>query len=141
MMRKKGFTLLEVIVIITIVAILGALVVKMLNRDVVKSPEQIGWTQAESDIEKSMEAIIADYVALMNDDATRDNALSTLQTRNGSNAYGAGVVMTSTGFSRSGGAETGSGSLLKVTITRNRHSLTTILSPSRTDAADGQINY
>ncbi|KAB1441544.1 type II secretion system protein [Pseudodesulfovibrio senegalensis] len=142
--RRAGFSLLETIIVIGMVGVLAAIVVTMLGKQVSLSPRQIDWSRDEVSAQAIMEDVVADYVELINDDATRDAALSQLVSRNNADQYApSGVVtMSYVSFPRAGGSETSSGSLLKVSVQEpGGITLTTILAPSRTEAADNAVNY
>lgn len=138
MTRHEGFSLVEVIVVIILVALLGALVAKILGGRSAQAPQEIAWSRDEGDIEKTMETIIADYVRLVNDESTRDSALTTIIGRD----YGDGVTFTATSFPRTGGSEGGGATTLyKVSIKRAGHTLTTLLTPSRNSSEDDKVNF
>lgn len=142
--RRAGFSLLETIIVIGMVGVLAAIVVTMLGKQVSLSPRQIEWSRNEVSAQAVMEDVVADYVQLINDDSTRDTALSQLVTRNNANRYAPPnvVTMSYVSFPRSGGNEFSSGSLLKVSVREpGGITLTTLLAPSRTDAADNAVNY
>lgn len=141
---KNGFSLLETIIVIAMVGILASIVITLLGRQVSLSPRQILWSRNEVSSQTIMESIVADYVQLMNVDATRATALSTLKSNNASNKYAPQgvVVMKNIGFNRTGGPEQPGSDLLKVTVQKpGGISLTTILSTSRTEDADTAVNY
>ena len=59
--NSRGFTLIEVIVIIVFVAILGTLLVSYMSGGVVKSSLPVVWVKQEYNIFETMEKISVDY--------------------------------------------------------------------------------
>jgi prepilin-type N-terminal cleavage/methylation domain-containing protein len=60
-LNQKGFTLIEIIVTVIIVAILSAMILTFLSDSLVKSSDPIKWLKASSSLHKTMSNITADY--------------------------------------------------------------------------------
>ncbi len=58
---EKGFTLIEVIVTLTIAAVVGGMLYELLGTSMIKSSVPIGRLQASFTLQKVMENITADY--------------------------------------------------------------------------------
>jgi prepilin-type N-terminal cleavage/methylation domain-containing protein len=59
--NKAGFTLIEIIVTVVIVAILGAMIITLLSDSLIKSGDPVKRLQKTSDLNKIMANIMADY--------------------------------------------------------------------------------
>jgi prepilin-type N-terminal cleavage/methylation domain-containing protein len=59
--NKAGFTLIEIIVTVVIVAILGAMIITFLSDSLIHSSDPIKWLRASSGLNKTMANITADY--------------------------------------------------------------------------------
>lgn len=139
--KNAGFTLLEIIITMVLVAILGALLFNLMGDQLLRSGLSVVWTENESVIEASMESVVTDYVTLMNDSSVnKTTVLNTLVTRNNAGRYGTGVTMRFISFT-AGGTEVAGGNLLKVTVNRSGHILTNIFTQSRVNSGDEPVNY
>ena len=78
---SKGFTLIEVIVSLVLVAIVGAMVVSFMGTAVTRSADPLLQVQQGHYLNQIMENITADYKRLL---ATDDTPLFTLESRIGS---------------------------------------------------------
>ncbi|MEW5725119.1 MAG: type II secretion system protein, partial [Thermodesulfobacteriota bacterium] len=78
--KKSGFTLLELILALTVGAILGVMLVSYLGLALERSAEPVVQALEMSDLRQVMENITADYYNLLN----RSDALDELERRIGS---------------------------------------------------------
>lgn len=126
--REKGFTLIEIIVTLTIAAILATFLVSFMGTAVTKSGEPVVRTKQLYELQQVMENIKATYLTMA--DAT--DALTRLQVfatgasgATTSQNYGNYTVDTkcitfiASGSNYVESASTGSGYALKVTVTSN----------------------
>jgi prepilin-type N-terminal cleavage/methylation domain-containing protein len=60
-LNQTGFTLIEIIVTVVIVAILSAMILTFLSNSLVKSSEPVKWLKASLSLHKTMSNITADY--------------------------------------------------------------------------------
>ncbi|MBU2547974.1 MAG: prepilin-type N-terminal cleavage/methylation domain-containing protein [Proteobacteria bacterium] len=118
-----GFTLLEIIITITVAAILSAALVQLVGTASSKTTEPVLLVQEGYALNEVMERITADYKDLVSNDAT---PLQTLASRLAGGQYGTYTVTTSyVAFQSGSEVADGSGAnlTLKVTITRGDQSL------------------
>ena len=131
---SKGFTLIEVIVSLVLVAIVGAMVVSFMGTAVTRSADPLLQVQQGHYLNQIMENITADYKALVATDAT---PLATLMGRIGAegssaNSYGVEAqpytVVENRRITFSGTAETSdpNGKVLKVTLSYRGLTLTAL---------------
>ena len=137
---SKGFTLVEVIVTIMAAGILGAIFIQFMGTALNSSWNAVEIVRDESDAEKVMEQIIADYVANINSDpdATLNHIATTY---NGQTIDGIRITTRYIDFDGSGNeVAAGLSDNLKVELKASglaapaitgRYSLTTILTNSR----------
>jgi prepilin-type N-terminal cleavage/methylation domain-containing protein len=59
--KQSGFTLIEIIATVVVVAILGAMIITFLSDSLIKSSDPIKWLKASSNLNKVMANITADY--------------------------------------------------------------------------------
>jgi prepilin-type N-terminal cleavage/methylation domain-containing protein len=123
--RSRGFTLIEVIVALTVAAILGTMLVTFMETGITESVRTVARVKNTYDLGKVIENITADYKNTLATDSTplatfKTNVGATGSTQN--NAYGSYKVnyndyrtFTCTGSNCTEG--NGSSSILKVTIT------------------------
>jgi prepilin-type N-terminal cleavage/methylation domain-containing protein len=135
--RARGFTLLEVIVVLVVAAILGTILVTFMGTSLSESVQTVVRVRNTYDLGKVIENITADYKKMIATDAT---PLATIKSNVGAassgtinNAYGSYKVMnndyimfTCTGNLCS--ASSGGSSILKVTIAdpANRQTITAL---------------
>jgi len=145
---SKGFTLVEIIVTIVAAGILGAIFVQLMGTALNSSWNAVEIVRDESNGERLMERIIADYVAYINNDlGDPDSALINIFTDyNGKTIYGIAITTQYIYFDNNGDEQIGGSDNLKVVLQapaqlapaiRLRYPLTTILTKSR--STDDQI--
>ena len=138
---SKGFTLVEIIVTLVAAGILGAIFIQYMGTALDASWNAVEIVRDESNGERVMEQIIADYVADINSDP--DNALGNIVTNyNGQTINGVNITTQYIVFNVSGDeVASGSSDNLKVVLQTSgqvspaitgRYSMTTILTNSRT---------
>ena len=143
---SKGFTLVEIIVTIVVAGILGVIFVHLMGTALNASWNAVEIVRDESNGEGLMERIIAEYVALINNDP--GNALSTIDDYHGQTDTDTGITITTQYivFDAGGnevitGPPPATGENLKLVLQapsqiapaiRFRYPLTTILTKSRT---------
>lgn len=134
--RSLGFTLLEVIVIITVGGLLAALVVNLMGTQLLRSTSPATIAADAGDAEALMEAVVADYTYRINNNAT-SNVLSDMVTAYSTNAT---VDIVDTASWGSPPSPTGQ-RVLFVTTTVGSTSYTTLLTQARTSDADNATNF
>lgn len=130
--RIRGFTLLEVIIIIVVGGLLAALVVNLMGTQLLRSSRPAAMASDAAEAEAVMEAVVADYTTRMNDGGTyadlgqivtayTGNATVSINDRTASlwNTVPALIVTTSVGG----------------------NSYTTVLTQTRTSAADNATDF
>ena len=139
---SKGFTLVEIIVTIVAAGILGVIFVHLMGTALNASWNAVEIVRDESNGEGLMERIIAEYVALINNDP--GNALSTIDDYHGQTDTDTGITITAqyTEFDDTGKEiPPTSNDNLKIVLQApgqvspaiaGRYSMTTILTKSRT---------
>ncbi|MDO9515298.1 MAG: type II secretion system protein [Syntrophales bacterium] len=70
--NQKGFTLLEFIVTLVLVAIVGTMVVSFMGTPVTQSGRSVTWMKEEFELSQAMERMLADYREALNDAALND---------------------------------------------------------------------
>lgn len=150
--RQRGFTLLELIVIIVLVGIVAGLLVSFMGTKITSAPNVVLVSQREAVVERVMERILADYLVEING-ANPDAALATIDGNESTyEALGALVDLDYVTFDGAGSevASAGATSTLKVTVyvdpegtgTVMQHRLTALLSQTRTNAGgEPVVNY
>lgn len=154
-MKQRGFTLLEVIVIIILLGIVGGMLVTFMGTKVTDAPDVTVIVRREAAVERVMERILADYLVEING-ADPDNALAAVAANEAT--YEAldpeGVVEVEfeyVTFSAGGAEQAGAAGdpNLKVTVFvdpegdgTEQHRLTTLLTLERTTAgSEDVVNY
>jgi len=140
---QGGFTLIEVIIAITLGAIVGVILLSYMGAQLIHSGDPVNIAREEGVTEMWMERIISDYVQEMNTPATCTTALATIFTRDyTANPYNmpAGITLTRTYVTYDGtGNEVAAGGTstnLKVTVQAGGYSLTSILTAERVTSGD-----
>ena len=137
--RKKGFTLVEIIITLVVTGILGAIFINLLGTALNDSWNTVERVRDEVDAVGVMEKIIADYVTQMN--ANPAGALAQLITYNGAGDYGTGISMQYVEFDAGGNLyAVGSGNNLLVTVPSSGKDIINLLTNSRA-AGDPEIRY
>jgi prepilin-type N-terminal cleavage/methylation domain-containing protein len=151
---SKGFTLVEIIVTIVAAGILGVIFMHLMGTALNASWNAVEIVRDESNGEGVMERIIAEYVALINNDP--GNALSTIDNYHGQTDTDTGITITTQYIVfDAGGNEVllsspATSDNLKVVLQapsqlapaiRLRYPLTTILTKSRTTNDDQIVIY
>ncbi len=122
---KRGFTLLEVIVTMTLAAILGAILVTYMGSNITASVFPLVRVQQEYTLNQIMENINSDYRKLL---LENPDPLGALQSRINSGYYGTYTVANNVFimFDGSGAEQTGGNRILKVSLSQGDHKLTTL---------------
>jgi prepilin-type N-terminal cleavage/methylation domain-containing protein len=137
--RKKGFTLVEIIVTLVVTGILGAIFINLLGTALNDSWNTVERVRDEANAVGVMEKIIADYVTQMN--ANPAGALTQIITYNGAGDYGTGVTMQYVEFDASGNLyAVGLSDNLLVTVPSSGKDIINLLTNSRA-ATDPAIRY
>lgn len=129
--HAKGFTLLEVIVTLTVAAILGTILVMFMGKSVLSSVFPVTRVQQEYTLNQTMENINSDYRKLLLEAA---DPLGTLQSRINTAYYGTTfsvddndfITFTTSGTSRNEVSSPGDRRILKVSLSSGDHTLTTL---------------
>lgn len=124
--KERGFTLLEIIVVIIVGSIIGVMMVQFMGTSLTKSAEPIVRVQEIYGLEEVMETIVEEYNGLMISSATPLAGLVTF-----AGTYTAPYTVTCTylsGFDGNGNEVAGSSgdNILKVTVGRGDQRLTTL---------------
>jgi prepilin-type N-terminal cleavage/methylation domain-containing protein len=146
--NSDGFTLVEIIVTIVAAGILGAIFVQLMGTALDASWNAVEIVRDESNGERVMEQIIADYVENINSDevevdAGPDDALDYIfNNYNGKTINGITITTQYVEFDGSGDESPGGSDNLKIVLQASgqvspaitgRYSMTTILTTSRRD--------
>lgn len=126
--RATGFSLIEVIVILIIAGILGALMVSMMSSQLTKSSQPLVTAQNAASAETCMENVVAYFTTRVNTNLT--TALADVRTQYQGNSTVSCVDGTYSGVP-----------VLIVTVTVNDSSLTTVLAQMRTNTNDSNATY
>jgi prepilin-type N-terminal cleavage/methylation domain-containing protein len=127
--HPRGFTLVEVIVIITVIGLLGALVVNLMGTQLLRSSNPATIASNAGDAETAMEAVVANFTNKVNSNIT--TALDTLKADYASNSTVSIVDTPSWNGVRA----------LIVTTTVGNTSYTTLLTQERTNDLDHPTNF
>ena len=150
---SNGFTLVEIIVTIVAAGILGAIFVHLMGTALNASWNSVEIVRDESNGEKLMERIIAEYVSLLNHDPA--TTLGTIDDYHGQTIYGINITANYIQFDAGGneviiGPPPATGENLKFVLQapsqvapaiRFRYPMTTILTKSRTTNNDQIVSY
>lgn len=128
--KGRGFTLLEVIVIITVMGLLAALVLNLMGTQLVRSSNPATIARDAADAEATMEAVVANFNNRVNDDTSFAD-LDGLKADYGSNSN-----VTIVDNSDWNGVRA-----LVVTTTAGNTSYTTLLLQTRTAADDNKVDF
>lgn len=131
---SQGFTLVEVIVIVTVLGLLGALMVNLMGTQLLRSSNPATIASNAGSAEAAMEGVVANYTYRINNNATA-NVLSDMVT-----AY-AGNSTVSIIDTANWGGTTPAVRALTVKTTVGDTSYTTLLTQARTNGADNATNY
>lgn len=131
--RQLGFTLLEIIVIIVIAGLVGALLVNLMGTQLTKGFSPATTASNAAQAEAAMENVVAYYTGRVNANLT--TALDDVKIHYpASNPTVSIIDYTTSPFWNSVPA-------LIVTTTVGQSSVTIVLTQSRTNAADTTVNY
>ncbi len=138
---RRGFTLIEIIISITIAGILGALLIQFAGTALTLSANPVKIVRDEVTSQGIMEEIISQYVTEINEVPV--TALADLVTFIGSQSYSSDVTTGYITFATDG-TEQSSGSptnTLKVIVQINNQQQTVVLAKSRANATELPITY
>ncbi len=138
---RRGFTLLEIIISITIAGILGALLIQFAGTALTLSANPVKVVRDEVTSQGIMEEIISQYVMEINEAPA--TALADLITFIGSQSYGSDVTTRYITF-KTDGTDQSSGSptnTLEVIVQINNQQQTVVLAKSRANATELPITY
>lgn len=127
--HQRGFTLVEVIVIVTVLGLLGALVVNLMGTQLLRSSNPATIASNAGDAEAAMEGVVANFTNKVNTNIT--TALDTLK---------ADYTSNSTVHIEDNTSWNGVRALI-VTTTVGNTSYTTVLTQARTNGADNATDY
>ncbi len=129
--RALGFTLIEVIVIVLVVGLLGALVVNLMGTQLLRASNPATIASDAGDAETALEAVMANYTNVMNNSTDTSTALNNLK---GSYTTNSTVVISD--------ATWNSVRTLTVTVTVGNTAYTTLLTQARTNAtSDNPVDF
>jgi len=128
--KSRGFTLLEVIVIITVMGLLAALVLNLMGTQLVRSSNPATIARDAADAEAAMEAVVSNFNNRVNDDTSFAD-LDGLKADYTSNSTVSIVDNSDWNGVRA----------LVVTTTVGNTSYTTLLPQTRTSATDGKVDF
>jgi len=122
--NQRGFTLLEIVVTLTVAAVLGTIIVLYMDTSLTRSVEPITLIQKTFALNQVIEQVTADYNTLLDTD---NNPLSTLKnnienTTNYGQDSGQADFITFSGFTES--SNEGDRRILKAVITLDNRSIT-----------------
>ncbi len=136
--RSRGFTLLEVIVIITVGGLLAALVVNLMGTQLLRSSNPATIAADAGDAEAAMEGVVAFYTANVNNNTTSStaalDAVKSMYPASNATASHISIVDNTTTLWNSVPA-------LTVTATVGKTSYTTLLTQARTNSADNASDF
>jgi prepilin-type N-terminal cleavage/methylation domain-containing protein len=131
--HARGFTLIEIIVVIVVAGFLGAVVVNLMGSQLRRSSSPVISTQDLARAESDMETVQAFYTHHVNSHTS--GTLAEVQTHFSGNAS---IAMTP----NTGGTFTGDTlDSLTVVVTRGDVTLRSILTQERQNAADNTVTY
>lgn len=128
--RARGFTLLEIIVTITLAGLVGALLVSMLGTTLLNSGDAKVTAMESARAEAALESVVAVYVGHVN--ANTSGTLAAVQAHFVTNPNPALTFANVT---------IGGIPALQVTATVGSSSVTTVLTQARTNALDSAMKY
>ena len=129
--RPRGFTLIEIIVIIVLAGFLGALVASLMGTQLLKSSTPVIVAKDAAGAETAMENVVAFYTGRVNANLT--TALDEVQAQYAGNST---VSITDTA-----NWQTSNVRVLTVTVTVGQTRLTTLLTQTRSNAADNATSF
>jgi Tfp pilus assembly protein PilE len=129
--KPKGFTIVELIVIIVVAGLLGVVLVNMLGTRLLKSAAPLAAARDAVQAETAMESVVAFYTQTVN--TSTSGALDAVVAQYPNNA-----TFSATRNNNFDGV--GLDALI-VTVTENGLSLTTVLTQERTSNADNATNF
>ena len=142
---RKGFTLLEIIVSITIAGIMGAILIQFAGTAITLSANPLKIVRDEVSSQGIMEEIMAQYVKEINEAPA--TALADLITFIGTQSYSSNVTTCYITFAADGSEQSpascpGSATnYLKVVVQVNDHQQTSILSKSRSGSTEELVTF
>jgi len=131
--RQRGFTLVEIIIVLVVAGFFGVLMVNMLGTQLLRSATPVATAQSAARAEATMEQIVSCYVTKVNSGTS--GALAAVKTQFPANAT---LVYTENAANTFG--TDGTPSYL-VTVTEGNVSLTTLLTQQRTNSADKAVTF
>lgn len=133
--RSRGFTLLEVIVIIIVGGLLAALVVNLMSSQLRRASNPATIAADAGDAETALEGVVAFYTATVNTDLS--GALDAVKAEYpAGNATATHVTINDVANWEASGVRA-----LVVTATVGSTAYTTLLTQARTNAADNATNF
>jgi len=130
--RQRGFSLVEIIVVLVVAGFFGVLMVNMLGTQLLKSSSPVTTAQNAARAEADMEAVISYYITQVNSGTS--GALANVYSHFSGNSTVA-ISNNASTFSSDGVPS------LTVTVTVGQVVLTSVLTQQRTNAADKVITY
>lgn len=127
--RERGFTLIEVIVIVVVAGFLGVVLVSLMGTQLTRSGTPLLTTQSAASAESTLETITAYYAQCVNNSTS--GALDAVAARYPSNAT----------LSVTRNANFNSVDALIVTVSEGGVTLTTVFTQARTNASDTAANF
>lgn len=127
--RPKGFTLLEVIVIIIVMGLLGALVMNLMGTQLMHASNPATAASDAAEAEAAMEAVVAYYTASSNNSTS--GVLADVASH-----YAGNSTVSLQNISINGVVPA-----LQVTTTTGNTAYTTLLTQERTNASDNATNF
>jgi prepilin-type N-terminal cleavage/methylation domain len=131
--RSRGFTLVEVIVVILIAGFLGVVVVKLMGTQLLKSGTPLTTTQDAARAEGIMEQVVSFYTNHVNSHTS--DTLNAVVTEFGSNNTSVQLTRNANTFGTDGQDS------LTVVVTVGNVALSTLLTQERTNATDSSASF
>ncbi|GAB6127397.1 type II secretion system protein [Humidesulfovibrio idahonensis] len=131
--RSRGFTLVEVIVVILIAGFLGVVVVKLMGTQLLKSATPLTTTQDAARAEGVMEQVVSFYTNHVNSHTS--GSLDAVVTEFGGNNTAVQLTRNANTFGTDGQDS------LTVVVTVGNVALTTLLTQERTNATDSSASF
>ncbi|MDR3640440.1 MAG: prepilin-type N-terminal cleavage/methylation domain-containing protein [Humidesulfovibrio sp.] len=131
--RQRGFTLIEVIVIILVAGFLGALIVNFLGTQLLKSSSPVTTTQNAAQAEAIMEQVVSYFTDNVNQNTS--GTLNQVVTEFGGNNTAVQLTRNANTFSGDGQDS------LTVVVTVGGVSFTTLLTQERTNSTDAKVSF